>query len=53
MYKYRSESKVLQYFGNVGHNSAALYAFTDVVKMMKYTGVGDVKIDLIWLDFMA
>ena len=33
--------KVLQYFGNMTHNLAAMEAFAEVVKMMKQTGLWD------------
>ena len=42
-FNYLGESKVLQYFGNVSHNSAALDAFVDVVNETKYTGLWDAK----------
>ena len=37
--KYLSESKLLQYFGNARHNSVALDAFTEVVKVTNHTGL--------------
>ena len=40
------ESKVLQYFGNVGHNLAALDAFSEVVKLTNHIRLWDTK--LIW-----
>ena len=36
---YLSESKVLQYFGNMRLNSAAMYAFAEVLKGMNHTGL--------------
>ena len=36
--KQMQESKVLQYFGNERHNSAALDAFVKVMKMANQTG---------------
>ena len=32
-------SQILQYFGNMRHNSTALNAFTMVVKMTNHTGL--------------
>ena len=34
---YLGETKVLQYFCNLRHNSAAAYAFVEVVKVMNHT----------------
>ena len=34
---YSGESKVLQYFGNVEHNSTVLDAFADVMKVTNHT----------------
>ena len=36
---HKDESKVLQYFGNVRCNSAAPDAFSNVVKMIKLSGL--------------
>ena len=38
------ESKVLQYFGNMRHNSAASNAIAEVEKVTNYTGLGDAKL---------
>ena len=35
---YTGKSKVLQYLGNVRHNSTALDTFAKVMKVMNYTG---------------
>ena len=43
---YLCQSKVLQYFGNMTHNSADSVAFADVVKMTNYTVLWDA--DLAW-----
>ena len=36
---YKSESKVLQYFSNVRHNSAAVDAFVEIVKVTNHIGL--------------
>ena len=36
---YFAESKVLQYFSNAKHNSAALDTFTKILKVINYTGL--------------
>ena len=43
---YHGESKVLQYLGNVIHNSTAHNAFAEVVKVTNHNGQWDVK--LVW-----
>ena len=48
---YLSESKVLQYFGNVRHNSAAADAFTEGVKVMNHNGLWDA--ELAWYSLSA
>ena len=42
--KYKGESKVLQYFGNVKHNLAAVNVFNEVVKVVNYTGLSEMLI---------
>ena len=39
-----SESKVLQYFGNIRHNSAILDTFADVMKVINHTGLSEVEL---------
>ena len=41
---YKGESKVLQYFVDMRHNLAALYAFNEVVKVMNHTGLWDTEL---------
>ena len=41
---YKGESKVLQCFANVMHNSAAAIAFVVVMKVRKHAGLLDSKI---------
>ena len=47
---YQSESKVLQYFGSVRDNSAALNAFAEVVKMTNFE-LSDAELD--WYSLSA
>ena len=48
---YKDESKVLQYFGNVTHNSAASDAFVEVMKVMNHFGLWGAK--LAWYSLCA
>ena len=45
------ESKILQYFGNVRHNSSALDAFVEVVVVSNNTGLQDA--ELAWYSLKA
>ena len=41
---YEGESKILPYFGNVGHNLVAPDTFVEVVKVTNHTGLSDDKL---------
>ena len=43
-HNYKGESKILQYFGNIENNSAALDAFAGVLKVTNYTGLWDAEL---------
>ena len=48
-----SESKVLQYFDNMRHNSAALNVSVEVVKVTYHTGLLDAKLTWYWVVLLA
>ena len=41
---YKGESKVLQYFANMRHNSATIVVFAEVVKVTNHTGLWDAEL---------